>query len=458
MAIVSSTLDRDRLPFNASELPEPAELVVAQVGPRRYPSPLRGGFVSDGPGVLVSSNPTVAAGAQSGVQAAFEEAGPRAQLFVDPQSATAAIVTCGGLCPGLNDVIHALVNTLHGLYGCRRVLGFRYGFAGLVGDPRHPPLPLTPEGVEGITHHGGTLLGTSRGPQDPARMVDALQELGVDMLFCVGGDGTLRGASALAAEIAARGAEIAVVAVPKTIDNDIYWVERCFGFATAVEEAVRAVAAAHAEARSAWHGVGVVKLMGRHSGFIAAHAALASGCVNFCLVPEQPFSLSGPGGLLDALERRLSDRGHAVVVVAEGAGQELLGARGDARDASGNRRLGDIGVFLRDELARGLDERGLEPTVKYLDPSYAIRSLTANAFDAEFCAVLAQHAVHAALAGRTDMVVGYWHHHFTHLPIRLAAARRLRLDLASREWQRVLQRTGQPARLIGTTAADGAVR
>jgi 6-phosphofructokinase 1 len=237
--------------------------------------------------------------------------------------------------------------------------------------------------------------------------------------------------------------------VPKTIDNDLFWVERSFGFASAVEEATRAIEAAHAEARGAWNGVGIVKLMGRHSGFIAAHATLASNEVNLCLVPEVPFTLDGAGGVFDALEARLRSRFHAVVVVAEGAGQELVGMDGLGADASGNVRLADVGTWLRDQVGAELGRRGLDATVKYIDPSYTIRSLPANAFDAEYCLVLGQQAVHAAMAGRTDLVVGYWHHHFTHLPIALATQQRLRLDPDREVWQRVLHTTGQPPSLVG---------
>jgi 6-phosphofructokinase 1 len=279
--------------------------------------------------------------------------------------------------------------------------------------------------------------------------VDTLVRDGVKVLFCVGGDGTLRGASALAAEVARRGLEIAVVGIPKTIDNDLSWVVRSFGFATAVEEATRALQAANTEATGAWNGVGIVKLMGRHSGFIAAHATLASSDVNLCLVPEVPFTLTGTGGVCDLVARRLAERNHAVIAVAEGAGQDLLADPARGQDKSGNARLGDIGTHLRDTLSAHLSSLGLDHTVKYIDPSYLIRSLPANAFDSEYCGVLGQHAVHAALAGRTDMVVGFWHNHFTHLPIAMATERRLRLDPDRDIWQRVLQATGQPASLVG---------
>jgi 6-phosphofructokinase 1 len=433
------------------DLPLPAETAVARVGTASVPSPLRSvRFTDDSRGVLVSSNsgklaPYLEAGL---TPPAFEEAGPRHALFCDPATAVAGIVTCGGLCPGLNDVIRAITLTCLRPYGMAKVLGYRYGYAGLT-PSGEPPLELDAHVVDRIHEHGGTILGSSRGPQEPAVMVDTLVADGVRVLFCVGGDGTLRGASAIAAEIARRGLEIAVVGIPKTIDNDLSWVVRSFGFATAVEEAAKALAAANTEATGAWNGVGIVKLMGRHSGFIAAHATLASYDVNLCLVPEVPFTLHGAGGVCDLVARRLAERHHAVIAVAEGAGQDLLADPALGKDKSGNARLADVGTFLRDALADHLKAIGMDHTVKYIDPSYLIRSLPANAFDSEYCGVLGQHAVHAALAGCTDMVVGFWHNHFTHLPIALATGERLRLDPERDVWQRVLQATGQPASLVG---------
>lgn len=437
-------------------LPSPSELMVENLGPCRVPSPLQkrqGPFIDEAAGVLVSSDlnelqPFLRAGERP---PAFEPAGPRSRIFFNPETVTAGVVTCGGLCPGLNNVIRSVVLTLTYSYGVRRVLGFRYGYAGLSPQSGYSPLLLTPEVVDNIHEHGGTLLGSSRGKQDVPEMVRTLERLGVNLLIAIGGDGTLRGAMALSQEIGRRRLLISIIAVPKTIDNDVQWVERSFGFATAVEEASRAIAAAHAEARGAWNGVGLVKLMGRESGFIAAHATLANSDVNFCLVPEVPFSLGPEGGFLQALERRLETRHHAVVVVAEGAGQQMLQDPAQQEtDASGNLRLKDIGVFLRDEIVQYGRARKMDLTIKYIDPSYTIRSLPANAFDSEFCLVLGQQAVHAGMAGRTNMVVGYWNQRFTHVPIAVAVAARKRLDPLGAVWQCVLQATGQPASMVNT--------
>ncbi len=419
------------------------DFTIERLGECRIPSPMRGvRFIGDGERILYHSRfdelqPFLTAGMKPPT---LELAGPRERLFFDPARIACGIVTCGGLCPGLNDVIRAVTLSLHHHYGVGKVYGFRYGYEGLVKRLGHPPLELTPEAVSRIGEQGGTILGSSRGPQDPAEMVDYLEELGVGILFALGGDGTLKGAGKIAAEAARRGLPLAVVGVPKTIDNDISFVQKTFGFETAVAEAQRATYAAHSEATGARNGVGLVKLMGRDSGFIAAYTALVDSQVNVCLVPEVPFTLAG---FLRHLEERLERRGHAVVVAAEGAGQELLAATAE-RDPSGNLRLGDIGAFLRDAIKGHFAGKGREVNLKYIDPSYIIRSLPANAHDSALCLLLGQSAVHAGMAGRTNMVVGLWNHQFTHVPIALATQARKKLDPEGWLWSSVLASTGQP--------------
>lgn len=434
-------------------MPTDQELEISRLGECTVPSPFletRKHFTTAADRILVGSMSADSAPfVESGRPLpCFEAAGPRDRIFFRPGEVSCGIVTCGGLCPGLNDVIRSIVLTLNHGYGVRRVLGFRYGYAGLSKNSYKEPLFLEPALVETIHLHGGTLLGSSRGPQDLGDMVDTLVNWKVKILFAVGGDGTLRGASALAEEIARRNLKIAVIGVPKTIDNDLAWIERSFGFATAVEEARTAIAAAHTEARAAWNGVGLVKLMGRHSGFISSYATLSSGDVNFCLVPEVPFDLEGPGGFLGSLEDRLLSRHHALVVAAEGAGQELMQANSDRRDASGNVRLQDVGTFLRGRIKTHFADRGVPMTIKYIDPSYMIRSLPASAMDSSFCLILGQHAVHAGMSGRTDMLVGFWNHGFTHVPLALATGERKQLDPQGETWQRVLGATGQPASMV----------
>jgi 6-phosphofructokinase 1 len=326
----------------------------------------------------------------------------------------------------------------------KQVLGFRYGYEGLSSKFNHAPLELTPEAVRAIHETGGTILGSSRGNQDVSDMVDTLTRLNIGILFAIGGDGTLRGAQAIAQEVARRGLKIGVIGIPKTIDNDISFSQQTFGFDTAGSEARRAISAAHCEAEGARNGIGLVKLMGRDSGFIATFAVLANSHVNFCLVPEVPFKLEG---LLQALEERLAQRGHAVIVVAEGAGQDLLAQTSEC-DASGNVRYGDIGIFLRDRIKEHFRQTGRKVELKYIDPSYTIRSLPANAWDSAFCLLLGQYAVHAGLAGRTDMIVAYWNHQGTHVPISLAVSKRKKLDPEGWIWNSVLAITGQPRNLV----------
>ncbi|MGK2855794.1 MAG: ATP-dependent 6-phosphofructokinase [Thermoanaerobaculia bacterium] len=415
---------------------------IAHLGESRHDSPLPDyGFIRENDRILYHAElREVKEYFDAGKEPpTFERGGARSKIYFDPREVKAGIVTCGGLCPGLNDVIRAVVLSLWHHYGVREILGFQYGYEGLVGRYWHEPIELNPEEVEGIRGRGGSILKSSRGPQDMKEIVETLVRLKVNVLFTVGGDGTLKGAKAIAEEAAARGHEVAVVGIPKTIDNDILFVERSFGFVTASSEARRAISAAHVEAIGAKNGVGLVKLMGRESGFISVYATLASGDVNFCLIPEERFRLEP---LLDALEKRLEHRGHAVIVVAEGAGQELLEAGSDA-DASGNRKLGDIGVFLRDTIRAHFAKRKIELNLKYIDPSYTIRSLPADASDAAFCMLLGQNAVHAAMAGKTSVLISSWHGNGIHVPIEAAVTRRQKIDPNSWLWGSVLSSTGQ---------------
>jgi 6-phosphofructokinase 1 len=420
---------------------------VSKLGEGRIISPITGvRFVDDEEHVLYHSDFRELNGyLDAGIKPpCLEKAGPREKIYFDPAGLKCGIVTCGGLCPGLNDVIRSITLTLTRQYGVKQVLGFRYGYEGLSSKFNHAPLELTPEAVRAIHETGGTILGSSRGNQDVNDMVDTLTRLNIGILFAIGGDGTLRGAQAIAREVARRGLKIGVIGIPKTIDNDISFTQQTFGFDTAGSEARRAINAAHCEAEGARNGIGLVKLMGRDSGFIATFAVLANSHVNFCLVPEVPFKLED---LLQALEERLAQRGHAVIVVAEGAGQDLL-AQTSERDASGNVRYGDIGIFLRDRIKEHFSQTGRKVELKYIDPSYTIRSLPADAWDSAFCLLLGQFAVHAGMAGRTDMIVAYWNHQGTHVPISLAVSQRKKLDPEGWIWNSVLAITGQPRHLV----------
>jgi 6-phosphofructokinase 1 len=420
-----------------------ADLAIATLGECRIPSPMREQrFMPPTERRLYHSDlATIRSYLEAGQEPpSFEVAGPREKIFFDPAGLRCGIVTCGGLCPGLNDVIRAIVISLYHHYGVRTVLGFPYGYEGLVAKHGHKPIELTLDLVNQIHQTGGTVLGSSRGSQDVGEIVNTLERLQISILFTIGGDGTLRGAHEIAEEIRRRGRTISVIGIPKTIDNDISFVQSSFGFETAVAEARRANYAAHSEATGARNGVGLVKLMGRESGFIAAHAALSDTQVNFCLVPEVKFTLEG---FLKALQERLEKRAHAVIVVGEGAGQDLMQASLGC-DASGNVRLGDIGVFLRDKIKEHFQRIGMELNLKYIDPSYSIRSQPANARDAALCWLLGQSAVHAGMSGRTDMVMGTWEDTPTHVPIRLAISARKKIDPDGWFWNAVLAATGQP--------------
>ncbi len=378
------------------------------------------------------------------VPVSFEKAGPKETIFFEPAKTKVGIVTCGGICPGLNNVIRSLVNQLYYRYGISRVLGFKYGYEGFISTYNHEVVELTPEIVSDIHIAGGTILGTSRGNQDVSKIVDTIEIMNINVLFCIGGDGTLRGAHAIHEEIKNRKLKISIAGIPKTIDNDIDLIQKSFGFETAFSIANDIIRNAHNEAQGAYNGIAIVKLMGRDSGFIAASASLATQEVNFVLVPEITFDLYGPRGFLKYLRKRLETKHHAVVVVAEGAGQDLFESEGLEKDASGNIKHKDIGIYLKEKIKEEFNSKDFPYSIKYIDPSYIIRSAPANPNDSKFCSLLGQNAVHAALAGKTDFVVGYWNNEFTLLPIPMAVAQRKKIDVEGELWWNVLEATGQP--------------
>lgn len=372
----------------------------------------------------------------------FSKAGPKRKIYFDLNKLKCAIVTCGGLCPGLNNVIRSIVLTLYYTYGVTNILGIRYGLQGFVPDYGHPIMELTPDLVREINELGGTILSSSRGHQEMGDIVDALERMNIGLLFAVGGDGTFRAAAKICKEIANRGSRIGVVGIPKTIDNDILFLSRSFGFSTAVSCASDIIGCAHVEANGAPNGIGLVKLMGRQSGFIAANAALDRRYANFVLIPEADFDLDGAHGFLAVLEKRIQEKKHAVIVVAEGAGQRYCGVEGF--DNSGNKVLGDIGLYLKDRITDYFMEKGIEVNLKYIDPSYTIRSVKATSEDSLFCGFLAQNAVHVGLAGMTNIMVGSWNEAFVCVPLGLVTTGRKQVDLKGKLWSSVLDATGQP--------------
>jgi 6-phosphofructokinase 1 len=426
------------------------DLHVTTLGPNEKPSPLQlSSQHHDGLGDFVPGTPRIRYQLDTSPHAPhqdllFEQAGPREKIYFDPFYTTAAVVTCGGLCPGLNNVIRSIYLELRHNYGVRNILGIRNGYLGLNPASGLDPIVINDAYVSEIHKLGGTALGSSRGPQDPAVIVDYLHRNGINILFCVGGDGTQRGAHLVCEEIARRGLKIAVVGIPKTIDNDIEFVFRTFGFATALESAQDALTCAHVEAKGAPNCIGLVKLMGRDAGFIAAGATLASQEVNFCLVPEIAFPLDGPNGFLPALKDRIGKSQHAVVVVAEGAGQHLFNECNGALDASGNKQYHDIGIFLREKICEYFKKQNIPISLKYIDPSYLIRSCPANTADRLLSDQMARYAVHSAMAGNTDVLIGMWNNVFIHVPICTAIREKKRMELTGELWTNVLLSTGQP--------------
>ncbi len=373
----------------------------------------------------------------------FEQTGPREKIYFDPSKLKCAIATCGGLCPGLNDIIRSIVLELYHIYHVKNIYGIRHGLQGFLPDYGHEVIDLKPQTVAGIQDMGGSILGSSRGTQDIGLVVDCLERMNVGILFMVGGDGTLMASKKIADEILARELKISVIAIPKTIDNDIFLVSRSFGFDTAVDVATLAIKGAHNESAAYPNGIGLIKLMGRHSGFLAATAALAQQDANFVLIPEVDIFLYGKNGFLQALEERLAQRHHAVIIVAEGAGQNFFNDKETQYDESGNVVLKDIGLFLKEKISQWFKEKDIPISLKYIDPSYIIRSLPSNANDSVFCGFLGRDAVHAGMAGKTNLLISFWNNHYVHVPMEASAGKRKRLDPRGRLWQSVLEVTGQ---------------
>ncbi len=423
-------------------IPRPKDTGVPVLGPAKIDSPLRHGrYIAADSRVLLDVHTSSCD--LTGNPASMEEAGPREKIYFDPSKTKCAVVTAGGLCPGINDVIRSIVLECFHNYGVAAVMGIRYGLEGFIPKYGHEIMELNPEAVSRIHQFGGTILGSSRGPQPIEDIVDALERLNINILFMIGGDGTMRAAEKIHQEIESRDLRISIIGIPKTIDNDIQYVSTTFGFDTAVDKATEAINCAHTEANGAPNGIGLVKLMGRESGYIAAQASMALKDVNFVLVPEDPFELDGDQGLLKALERRIRKRGHAVIVTAEGAGQHLLKSTGKT-DPSGNPVLGDIASLLIGSIKDHFKKVGMDITLKYIDPSYIIRSVPANTNDRIYCGFLGQNAVHAGMAGKTAMMVSRWNSQYVNVPLRIIIhGGRKRIDICSNYWRSVLESTGQ---------------
>ncbi len=425
---------------------------IPVLGEARIPSPLitqgiasQSGsrFISEDSRITVDVRADRACADPAKAPLSFEQAGPREKIYFDPSKLKCAVVTCGGLCPGLNDIIRSIVLELYHLYKVKNIYGIRHGLQGFIPEFGHDLIELTPKAVSGIQDTGGCILGSSRGAQDIHLVVDCLERLGIGILFMVGGDGTLMASKKIADEISNRNLKTSVIGIPKTIDNDIFLVSRSFGFDTAVDVATLAIKGAHNEAAAYPNGIGLIKLMGRHSGFLTATAALAQPDTNFVLIPEEEIFLYGKNGFLQAVQKRLSLRKHAVIVVAEGAGQNFFDDKENEYDASGNVVLKDIGLFLKDKIKQYFKSKDIPISLKYIDPSYIIRSLPANANDSVFCGLLGRDAVHAGMAGKTNLIISYWNNHYVHVPMDASAGRRKKMDPRGRLWQSVLETTGQ---------------
>jgi len=436
----------DNIDFSIEELGKPSvqsPIVMSKIAGDKIAN-----YVTDDEFIRLDT--TVIPGPQAEIKKTqvMECAGPRELIYFSPAHVHAGIVSCGGLCPGINDVIRAIVRCLWHRYGVTRISGIRYGYRGFLPDSQFGVKQLDPDTVDDIHKIGGTFLGSARGGgREVEKIVDAMEKINLNMIFIIGGDGTQRGSLDIAEEIDKRKLKIAVVGIPKTVDNDFALIDRSFGFNTAVSKAVEVVTAAHMEAASAINGIGLVKLMGRDSGYIAAHTALASHEVNFVLIPEVPFNLEGYNGFLTHLEARLQKRKHALIIVAEGAMQDLL-LKEKKTDAGGNIKMADVGTYLRERIVSHFEEKGIEINLKYIDPSYAIRSAPANPDDSIYCERLGNAAAHAAMAGKTKLIIGLVNNEFVHLPIKTVISHRNKVDPESSLWRDTIDATHQPVMMV----------
>ena len=433
------------------------DFTVEELGERTIKSPIAmsttvgdgiANYVRDDQYVRLNVTANIGAQQELKREQILERAGPREMIYFSPAHVHAGIVSCGGLCPGINDVIRAIVRCLWYRYGVTRISGIRYGYKGFLPESQYPVKNLSPDNVDEIHKLGGTFLGSARGGgKEVVKIVDAMERLNLNILFTIGGDGTQRGTLDIAEEVKKRQLKIALIGIPKTVDNDFSIIDRSFGFETAIEKATQVVASAHMEACSAMNGIGLVKVMGRESGFIAACTALASHEVNFVLIPEVPFNMEGYNGFLHHLEERLTKRRHAVIIVAEGAMQEQLLTE-KKTDAGGNLKLADVGTYIKDRIIKYFEEKKIDISLKYIDPSYMIRSAPANPADSIYCERLGNAAAHAAMAGKTNVVIGLVNNKYVHVPIKAAIAHRRHVDPEGNLWRDMLDATHQPAQMV----------
>jgi len=365
-------------------------------------------------------------------------------IYWDPKDVRAAIVTCGGLCPGLNSVVRELTDCLYNEYGVKDILGMRGGYHGLSNPEELTPMYLTPKIVNEIHMKGGSVLMAGRGGNDCIRIVDKLKERDINMLFVVGGDGTQSGAHALFLEARKRKMPISIVGVPKSIDNDVMYFDKTFGFESAVAEAVSVIRGSFVEATSANRAVSIVKLMGRDAGFVSMYAAVASNLVDLCLIPEVDVKLQD---VLAYVDKVLAQKGYMVVAVAEGAGQNFVESEGV--DPTGHTKYGDVGVFLRDAINEHLKRSDDGGRSFYFDPSYMIRAVPANPIDHIFCSRLSRDAVHTAMRGYTGVCVGPIHNIIIIMPMNNIASRQKTVNVHRNMWQVCVHQSGMPQQLAG---------
>lgn len=445
----------------------------------------------------------------------FPEAGPRENLVYPMESRDGAtdslqvgVLVSGGIAPGINAVIKGIVDR-HTLYSNHakenddtsydlEIIGYRDGFSGLLSGSH---IKLNRKKVRDFANKGGSLLGTSRyhpllDLDDPGKRDSAVRDIisnlkDIDILYVIGGDGSMRAAHMIwtrAQRMHAEGeaSKLSVVAIPKTMDNDILWVWQSFGFMSAVEKAKQFVLQLHTEASSNPR-LGIMQLFGSDSGFVVTHAALASGVCDYVLIPEADFSMEV---LCEFIKKKLKSRYKRGQDGKSPFGMILMAETAIPRDginSPGCKYIDDPDVGLekeekiaiekfiadgrrvqgqtQDALRRGgikIISRVVQKEIRQMkpgqywekfrvftnEPRHLIRAIDPSVQDVIFGQRMGTLAVDNAMAGYTDFMISQWLTEYVLVPLKLVVLGRKRVPQKGIFWKSVLANTGQPHEMV----------
>jgi 6-phosphofructokinase 1 len=387
----------------------------------------------------------------------FLRTGEQPEYRFDPTDVTIGILIAGGIAAGLNMVVDSIVKRHFALATqiaggepqSLRIYGYDGGYKGMMQSKRfllaptegagrraNYPAGLPIRATDGqATSGGSTLVKAGRGEEltDEQAILSLAREHvrkivteGLDILYVIGGNGTLSWAARLceALEEMQDAKPIAIVGGPKTMDNDVFFTDATFGFRTAVDVATNFVLGIHHDAR-AQDRIGLLEVFGASAGWVALHAHADSGEGDEVLIPERmPEKREDHndflGGILDYVEKRLEDNDHAVVVVAEGAMPEWQWRDAGAKD----RAFANLLSKMKQRYGPARAEAGKEPfAISDVRTRYLVRGTPPNTYDIELCKVTGRLMVDTALAGFTGCAVHRWQNDYVLVPFRTAAER-----------------------------------